>query len=374
MATSLREEARAVRRTLRAVDDESQRDEMNAAIRAQRERGAVPRSMLPPEDELPERPAPPSEPPAPARARAAEARPARPPVRALAPYPESARGVYPVSYGRRHARIRRAALEAGAADRSRLRRRAHRRLRGRLRRRRAVLLVLVQPRRPRGARCGAGEHHPRERRHASRTARRERQPPARLDPADQPRAAEGDRRHRGPPLLLEQRDRLHRDRPRAEERRLVRRVRAGRLDDRAAAGAQPLPHSHPVARPQAHRRLPRGPARQAVEQEPHPHRLPQRHLLRPGGIRDRGGRRGVLRRARQGSLAGAGGAPRRAAAGAVGVRPAQPAGGCEDTPDGGPTGDARRRATSPARAIDGRFTARSACIRDRRRGSRARRT
>jgi hypothetical protein len=36
------------------VEDESQRDEMNAAIRAQRERGAVPRSMLPPEDELPE--------------------------------------------------------------------------------------------------------------------------------------------------------------------------------------------------------------------------------------------------------------------------------------------------------------------------------
>jgi hypothetical protein len=42
-----------VRRTLRAVDDESQREEMNAAIRAQRERAAVPRSMLPPEDELP---------------------------------------------------------------------------------------------------------------------------------------------------------------------------------------------------------------------------------------------------------------------------------------------------------------------------------
>jgi hypothetical protein len=35
------------------VTEESQRDEMNAAIRAQRERGAVPRSMLPPEDELP---------------------------------------------------------------------------------------------------------------------------------------------------------------------------------------------------------------------------------------------------------------------------------------------------------------------------------
>jgi hypothetical protein len=40
------------------VDDESQRDEMNAAIRAQRERGAVPRSMLPPEEDLPPRPEP----------------------------------------------------------------------------------------------------------------------------------------------------------------------------------------------------------------------------------------------------------------------------------------------------------------------------
>jgi hypothetical protein len=48
------------------VDDESQRDEMNAAIRAQRERGAVPRSMLPPEDELPE-PPPVAEPPPPKR-------------------------------------------------------------------------------------------------------------------------------------------------------------------------------------------------------------------------------------------------------------------------------------------------------------------
>ena len=54
-----------MRRTLRAVDDESQRDEMNAVIRAQRERGAVPRSMLPPEDELPERPSAPPEPAAP---------------------------------------------------------------------------------------------------------------------------------------------------------------------------------------------------------------------------------------------------------------------------------------------------------------------
>jgi hypothetical protein len=56
---------RLLRRTLSAVEDESQRDEMNAAIRAQRERGAVPRSMLPPEDELRELP-----PPAPEQPRA----------------------------------------------------------------------------------------------------------------------------------------------------------------------------------------------------------------------------------------------------------------------------------------------------------------
>ena len=44
------------------MDEESQRDEMNEAIRAQRERGAVPRSMLPAEEELP---LPPQEPPPP---------------------------------------------------------------------------------------------------------------------------------------------------------------------------------------------------------------------------------------------------------------------------------------------------------------------
>jgi hypothetical protein len=68
MAASVRKEAQALRRTLRTVDDESQRDEMNAAIRAQRERGAVPRSMLPPEDEPPAPDPPPSPDPPPAPA------------------------------------------------------------------------------------------------------------------------------------------------------------------------------------------------------------------------------------------------------------------------------------------------------------------
>jgi hypothetical protein len=44
------------------VEEESQREEMNAAIRAQRERGAVPRSILPPEDEPPTDRATPPEP------------------------------------------------------------------------------------------------------------------------------------------------------------------------------------------------------------------------------------------------------------------------------------------------------------------------
>jgi len=59
-----------VRRTLRAVEDESQRDEMNAAIRAQRERGAVPRSMLPAEEE-----------PAPAPSAPKQAAPEPPPAK-----------------------------------------------------------------------------------------------------------------------------------------------------------------------------------------------------------------------------------------------------------------------------------------------------
>jgi len=44
------------------VREESQREEMNAAIRAQRERRAVPRSMLPPEPPDPQPPAAPASP------------------------------------------------------------------------------------------------------------------------------------------------------------------------------------------------------------------------------------------------------------------------------------------------------------------------
>ena len=62
---SLEEEA-ASAAYLAVVTEESQRDEMNDAIRAQRERGNVPKSMLPPEDERVE-PPPPTEPEPPRR-------------------------------------------------------------------------------------------------------------------------------------------------------------------------------------------------------------------------------------------------------------------------------------------------------------------
>ena len=230
-----------------------------------------------------------------------------------------------------------------AADSRRLHRRAHRRLRRRLRGRRAVLLVLVQPRRPRGARTGPGERSSLARRDAARDARCDRKPPARLVARGQPPDAEGDRRHRGPPLLREQRDRLHRDPAGAQERRLVGRLRAGRLDDRAAARPQPLPHAAAVAQPEDRRGLSRGADGQAMEQGPDPHGVPQRHLLRAGGVRDRRCGRGVLRRPREGSLARPGGVARGAAAGAIGVRPAQPAGFRAGTTRGGLARDARGR-------------------------------
>jgi len=63
------------------VTEESHRDAMNDAIRAQRERGNVPKSMLPPEDD-----------PAPAPVRAAQEPPAPEPEPAPAPEPAAKRG------------------------------------------------------------------------------------------------------------------------------------------------------------------------------------------------------------------------------------------------------------------------------------------
>ena len=213
-----------------------------------------------------------------------------------------------------------------------------------------------------------------QRRHAARAARRERQPPARRAAADQPRDAEGDHRHRGPPLLLEQRHRLHRDRARAEERRLGRRVRAGRLDDRAAARPQPLPHARssrsagssprpasPSSSTSNGARTASSPptsttstsARRRTGSRPPPRRT---SACTPRTSRSSRRRcsRGCRRRRRRTTRST--GRTRRRPAGRRSYRRCS------------------RPATSPRPAIDEPSTARSACTRDRRPGSRARRT
>ena len=97
---------------------------------------------------------------------------------------------------------------------------------------------------------------------------RRRRQPARLDPgraepragaarAHEPVAAEGDGRRRGPALLPARRRRLRGHRARALEGRQRRQGRRGRLDDRAAARAQPLHRPRAHARAQAQGGLPR---------------------------------------------------------------------------------------------------------------------
>ena len=265
-------------------------------------------------------------------------------------------------------------LEAGAADRRRVRRRAHRRLRGRLRGRRAVLLVLVQPRRPRGAGRVSGEHPRVQRRDATRAARRERGSPARRAAADPPRDAEGDHRHRGPPLLLEQRHRLHRDHARAEERRLGGRDRAGRVDDRAAARPQPLPHARSSRsagsspRPASRFSSTSNGARTASSPPTSTTSTSasRRTGSRPPPARTSACTRRTSRSSRRRCWRGCRRRRRRTTR-STGPTPRRRAGRRS-------YGRCSRRATYPRPVTDELSKARSACIRDRRPGSRARRT
>ena len=81
----------------------------------------------------------------------------------------------------------------------------------------------------------------------------------------------------------------------------------------------------------------------AWSKEQDPHRLPQRRLLRQPRLRDRGSGRDVLLRAGEPPDARAGGAPRRAAAGALLLRPAAQPGGRARPPRRGPAGVAKKR-------------------------------
>ena len=91
-------------------------------------------------------------------------------------------------------------------------------------------------------------------------------------------------------------------------------ARAGRLDDHPAARQEPLEAGagrHALAPAQDHRGRARLPGRAALVEAEDPRGVPQHDLLRPPGLRRRGRRRGVLRRAREGPAAAAGRPARR---------------------------------------------------------------
>ena len=230
-----------MRRTLKAMEDESQREEMNAAIQAQRERGNVPKSMLPPEDEPPVQAPAPADPPAPEPGRRHRS----------AACSHGCSGAEPVTRTRPRRLPERRMGDCARAQRGL-------RLKRGLQIAAACVVVLV------GAfavgtavagpffwySCsldGLEAHGPSQ---ASILVSRDgtrlgllgatgvRQPVAlqRISPVMRKAIVDTEDRR----FYDEQRDRLHRDRAGAEERRLVGRLRAGSFDDRAAARPQPL--------------------------------------------------------------------------------------------------------------------------------------
>ena len=149
-------------------------------------------------------------------------------------------------------------------------------------------------------------------------------------------------------------------RPRALEERQRRAGRRGRLDDHAAARAQPLHRPRAHGRAEAEGGVPRDQAGQRLGEEPDPRHVHEPGLLRQPRVRDRGGRADVLLEARQRAQPPGGGADRRAAAGAVQLRPVPPA--RRSRPPAATRCCARcsTRATSTRRSTTGRSRAGSA--------------
>ncbi len=112
-------------------------------------------------------------------------------------------------------------------------------------------------------------------------------------------AAEGDGRDRGPPLLAARRRRLRRHRARRVGRRHRRQGGAGRLDDHAAARAQPLHRRREDVPAQAEGGVPRDQASRTMAEAEDPRRVPEHRLLRQPRVRRRGGGADVLLEARE---------------------------------------------------------------------------
>ena len=193
--------------------------------------------------------------------------------------------------------------QAAPAPRGRLR--ARRGLRSPLRRRRRGrhgcrhLRVVVRPQLAAAGRDRLEHLHLRRRQLAPRRDPGGAEPPAGGARQDQPLDAEGDGRDRGPALLRAQRRRRRGHRPRALEERQRRAGRRGRLDDHAAARAQPLHRPRAHGRAEAEGGVSRDQAGQRLGQEPDPGHVHEPGLLRQPGVRDRGGGADVLLEARQ---------------------------------------------------------------------------
>ena len=174
---------------------------------------------------------------------------------------------------------------------------------------------------------------------------------------------ERDGRRRGPPLLRARRHRLRGHRPRRGRERQERPHRPGRLDDHAAARPQPLHRQGGLPRPQDQGGLPRPEARGRAHEGLDPRELPEPGLLREPRLRRRGRGADLLLEARRRPQSRAGGADRRAPAGAVDLRPV-PAPG-----RGGARGGTRcsapctRPATSRRSSTRARSQRRSSCMR-----------
>ncbi len=166
-------------------------------------------------------------------------------------------------------------------------------------------------------RATAGRDRPelvrlRRRRVAARHDSRRAQPRAGADVGDDAVARQGDGRDRGPALLPARRGRLPRHRASRLDGRDGRQGRAGRLDDHAAARAQPLYGPGADVQPQGQGGLSRDQALAEMVEGEDPQRLPEHRLLRQSRVR-RGGRGAdVLLRAREGPDAPPGRADRQA--------------------------------------------------------------
>ena len=201
--------------------------------------------------------------------------------------------------------------------------------------------LVLQPQRAASG-CGRGELvRLRLRRVAARRDSGGAQPHAGLEQRDQPVDGKGDGRDRGPALLPARRHRPARDHARGRRRRQSAQVRPGRLDDHTGARAQPLPDARAHVEAQAGRSLSRDQARRPLVEEADPHRVHERGVLRQSRVRDRCGGRDVLLHPGSQPDPRPVRAARRAAPGAVDLRPVPRPRGC--------SGAAQRRVARAAR-------------------------